>query len=201
MSEPVRLSMLDGAAGPEWLAEDLATLAELPPSVHEELWTAIELSIVDPMPKVAESFLTELCTRHAIEPALLARALKAIRYMYRAAAQTASPKGKLQDDVRAILGGRAAAAEAILGRHFTPAVARLEGEINQKTLVGHGKVLTDFEWRLATITASTHGRNLKLPVITLTLKYEEEGRSHAITLNALPSVLRRLREMLGGLIH
>ncbi len=196
-----KLSMLEGREGPEWLSSDLAQLAELPAAARDELWPIVEPAIAEPMPVAAEARLSEFCARHRIPAAVLSRSLRAVRFLYRTAAQTGSPKNKLEDDVKALLGDGAAIPLALVGRFHAPAMATLSSEIHTKTLLGHGKVLTDFEWRLSRVTTSTHGRGLELPVVTLTLKYQEGGKAKTITFDAVPSVLKSLRNVLDGLLH
>ncbi len=199
MSTP--LSMLDGKAAPEWLAGDLAALSELPQAAREELWQVLEPAIAEPMPKSAEALLGEFCARHRVPQATLSRVLRGLRFLYRAAAQTASPKSKLEDDLRSLLGEQAALALSLVGRYHAPALAVLSGEIHTKTLLAHGKVLTDFEWKVSKVSASTHGRGLELPVVTLTLKYQEDGQQRSITLEAIPSTIAKLRDVLGALLR
>lgn len=193
--------MLGGAPAPEWLASDLALLSELPAGAQAELWPAIEATLEESVSKAQEALLGELCKRHELDPLLLGRCLKAVRFCLRTAAQTASPKAKLLADVRALLGERAVAAEALLGRHYAPAMARLEAEINAKTLSLQGKVLTGLEWSVSTVSASSFGRGLKLPVVTLTLRYQEDGAARSITLSALPTIARRVRDALSSLLQ
>jgi hypothetical protein len=199
MSTP--LSMLEGKAAPEWLAGDLAALSELPQAAREELWQVLEPSIAEPMPKSAEALLGEFCARHRVPQATLSRVLRGLRFLYRAAAQTHAPKNKLEDDVRSLLGEGAALALSLVGRFHAPALAVVTGEIHTKTLLAHGKVLTDFEWKVSKVSASTHGRALELPVVTLTLKYQEAGQSKSITLDAIPSTIAKLRDVLGALLR
>lgn len=195
------LSMLGGAPAPEWLAPQLALIAELPPTAQEDLWPAIEATLDEVVSKAQEASLGEFCKRHSTDPLVLGKCLKAIRFLYRTAAQTASPKQKLQADIRALLGERAAVAEALLSRHFAVAAARLEAEISTSTLGIQGKVLTGFDWSISTIGASSFGRGLKLPLVTLTFRYVENGESRSITLSALPTLARRLRDGLSSFLE
>ncbi|MFO0554675.1 MAG: hypothetical protein U0271_40230 [Polyangiaceae bacterium] len=196
-----QLSMLANAPAPEWLAPQLALLTELPPAAREDLWPAIEATLDESISKAQEASLGEFCKRHSLDPLLLGRALKAVRFLYRTAAQTDSPKQKLQADVRALLGEHAAVAEALLTRHFALATARIEAEISTNTLGMQGKVLTGFDWSIATVGASSFGRGLKLPVVTLTLRYVENGASKSITLAALPTLVRRLRDGISSFLE
>lgn len=199
MSTP--LSMLEGKAAPEWLAGDLAALAELPQAAREELWQVLEPAIAEPMPKSAEALLGEFCARHRVPQGTLSRVLRGLRFLYRAAAQTHAPKNKLEDDVRTLLGADAALALSLVSRFHAPALAVVTGEIHTKTLLAHGKVLTDFEWKISKVSASTYGRALELPVVTLTLKYQEAGQSKSISLDAIPSTIAKLRDVLGALLR
>lgn len=88
----------------------------------------------------------------------------------------------------------------MLGRFYAPAMAALSSEINTRTLLSHGRVLTDFDWRVSRVTSSNIGRGLELPIITLTLKYQEAGESKAMTFDAIPSVLHKLRQAIEGLL-
>lgn len=166
-----------------------------------ELWTVLELALPEPLSPSVDKAVDAFCAAHAVPQPVVARSLRTLRLLLRAAARTNTPKATLLADVRAAGGGSGVeVAETIVGRYYAPALAKLESEIATRTLAGHGKLLTDFEWRLETVTASSQGRGLKLPLVTLTFRYDEGGQHHSITLQTVPTVARKLRDALSAFL-
>ncbi|MFO0554697.1 MAG: COMM domain-containing protein [Polyangiaceae bacterium] len=194
--DPPKLACLGGVEAPDWLGPDLQCIARLPDSARAELWTALEAALPDPMRPEAEAKLDEFQSRHGGDASMLVRALKAARVLYREAARRDLDKAKLMADVRSLGGEHAAVLESVLGKYHAPAASFVRSELYAKTLAGHGKILTDLEWRTEIVASSNHGANLKLPLVTLTLHYEENGARQAITLTALPSLVQQLRDAL-----
>lgn len=192
--------MLDNAPAPDFLKDDLAQLASLPDAAVAELWTVLEVALPEPLCASVDKAVDAFCAAHSVPQPVVARSLRTLRFLLRAAARTNAPKATLLVDVRATGGAGVEAAEAIVGRYYAPAMAKLESEIATRTLAGHGKLLTDFEWRLETITASSQGRGLKVPLVTLTFRYDEGGQHHSMTLQTVPSVARKLRDALSSFL-
>lgn len=194
------LAVLDNAPAPEFLKDELAQLASLPESAIAELWTVLEIALPEPLSPSVNEAVDAFCAAHSVPQPVVARSLRTLRFLLRAAARTNTPKATLLADVRAVAGAGVDVAETIVGRYYAPAMAKLESEIATRTLAGHGKLLTDFEWRLETITASSQGRGLKVPLVTLTFRYDEGGQHHALTLQTVPSVARKLRDALSSFL-
>jgi hypothetical protein len=103
--------------------------------------------------------------------------------------------------VRSLLGENAALALSLVGRYHAPALAVVTSAIHTKTLLAHGKVLMDFEWRVSKVSASTHARALELPVVTLTLEYQDAGQPKSSIFEAIPGTIAELRDVLGALLR
>ncbi|HTJ81727.1 MAG TPA: hypothetical protein VL400_08370 [Polyangiaceae bacterium] len=195
------LACLDGLEAPPGLAADLVCLAELPAPAKEAFAPVLDLVLADVVQPGTEARLAALAEERGADPVALTRAAMAARLLLRAAARTDVGLEQLEADVRGLVPGAAEAVLAVLGRSFEPAKARIQSELLARTVKDHGKVLADFDWRLETITQSSHGRGFRLPLVTLTLRYEENGRQEAITLHVLPTVLKKLRAVLGRLVE
>jgi len=194
------LACLGGAPAPPELAADLQALGDLPEQARLSIWRAVEPILPDPVPQSATSLLESLAQELAIEAGQLARVASAIRALYRFAARMDLPPADFESDLRALSGDRAEGIVPIVMQTAELARAPIQPELLQKTVSAHGKVLTSADWRLDVVTSSNLGRGMKLPLVTLTLHYEEHGTRSAVTLQVLPSVLRRLKETLGTIV-
>ncbi len=200
MTTEISLACLGGAPAPPELAADLQALAELPEAAQKSIWRAVEPILPDPVPQSATSLLESLASELAVSPRDLARVASAIRALYRFATKTDITPADLEADVRALCGDRAERVVPIVMASAELARARIQPELLQKSVAAHGKVLLDADWRLDIVTSSNLARGFKLPLVTLTLHYEEHGKRSAITLQVLPSILRRLKETLSTIV-
>lgn len=200
MTTEIPLACLGGAPAPPELATDLQALAALPEAARKSLWRAVEPILPDPVPQTATSLIEALATELAIDPKELARVASAMRALYRFATKSDLSPANLEADVRALSGEHAERVVPVVMASAESAKARIQPELLQKSVAAHGKVLLDADWRLDIVTSSNLARGFKLPLVTLTLHYEEHGKRSAVTMQVLPSVLRRLKETLGTIV-
>ena len=199
MSEPLLLACLEGAPAPPELARDLKSIGALQGDVQAGLWKAVEAVLVDPPPADAGAIIEAHAQRLGVEPAQLSRAASSMRAVYRFAAALDLPREVLGDDLAKLSGNDPVVSTLVLS-NYELARQRIHAELAHKTLMDHGKVLTDVSWRLNMVTQSNHGRGLRLPVVTLTLQYQEQGQKRSITLEVLPSILRKLKETVAAIV-
>lgn len=196
----VELGCLDGAKAPPGLGPDLCTLADLPDRALHDFGRVIDVTIGDPVPAAADRVIEAFAKEHGVEPSQVARAASAVRALYRAAARVDLSVEGLKADFRALTGDRAEALISLVVSGYEPSRVRIQRELLAKTVAAHGKVLTDVEWRIETVNESSFGRGFRLPLITITLRYQEDGKSSSVTLHALPTVLKKLKDVLAKLV-
>lgn len=160
----------------------------------------VEAILPDPVPTRARAVVEAYGREHGVEPDEVGRVASAVRALLRFATRTDISMDALRADVRTLAADRAEAVLDVVGPLFEPLRARIQAELAAKTVTGHGKVLTDFEWRLETISASSVARGLRVPLVTLTLRYEEAGATKTVTLHALPTILKRLKDALAKIV-
>lgn len=194
------LHCLDGAAAPSGLAEDLRAIASFPPVVRTSLWSAVEPILADPVPPGGAAALDGAARASGVDVAAFAAAASALRGLYRFASKVDLPAERLAEDVATLLGKRDPSLEALVLSTYELARRRVQAELGQKTFAAHGKTLVDVDWRLELVTHSTFARGLKLPIVTLTLHYDERGQRSSVTLHALPTVLRKVRDALNQIV-
>ena len=200
MTTPIPLACLGGAPAPPELADDLQALAALPENAQQALWRMVEPILPDPVPQSATALLESIANELGVSPREIARVASAVRALYRFAAKVDLPPADLEADVRALAGAHGERVVPIVMASAELARARIQPELLQRSVAAHGKVLLDADWRLDLVTSSSLGRGFKLPLVTLTLHYEEHGKRSAITLQVLPSVLRRVKDMLASIV-
>jgi hypothetical protein len=200
MTTEITLACLGGAPAPPELAADLQALAELPEVARQSMWRALEPILPDPVPQSATALLESIAAELSVSPRELARVASAMRALYRFATKADLSPADLEADVRALSGDRADRVVPVVMASAELARSRIQPELLQKSVAAHGKVLLDADWRLDIVTSSNLARGFKLPLVNLTLHYEENGKRSAVTLQVLPSVLRRLKETLGTIV-
>ncbi len=195
-----QLHCFQGGPAPETLATDLRALGQLPPGARDDLWAAVEPILPQPVPDTANAALDRFVATHGVEPELLSRVLGALRVLLRNAARLDVAPELFQADVVALTGDAASVVGPHLAALYGAARARVSQEAIARSVAGHGKTLTGIEWRLDAVLHSNHGKNLRAPVVLLTLHYEERGKDKAVTLQVLPSTLADLKRTLDGIV-
>jgi hypothetical protein len=194
----VPLACYDGPA-PEGLADDLRLLSELPAEAQRALWRVCAQVLMDPVPSGAPDFLAAEARTLGVDGTSFARAVSAMRALYRQAVQRDVSRELFADDLATLTGGDPVVSTLLLSSYELARV-RVQAELSGKALTSHGKVLIDVDWRLSLITQSSQARGLKLPLITLTLHWEEHGVRGATTYDVLPTVLKRVKDTLAQIV-
>ncbi len=94
--------------------------------------------------------------------------------------------------------GGSALCEA-LRRAYEPIKALLRAELIGDSLLKHGNVLTDVDWRLDALLSERQAAKLGVPVALVTLAYRDAERSRRLTLQITPDKLERLAQIFGAL--
>ncbi|MCA9619521.1 MAG: hypothetical protein KC731_10865, partial [Myxococcales bacterium] len=132
---------------------------------------------------------------HQTPPARVARAARICRLLLREAARRGVSREGFVADLRALSAPGDDAAEQVLAPIFDRAMLALRQELQYSSLLGHGLLLTDVDWRLDVMKHSKRGADLDTPVVMLTLHYAEGLKRERITLQVLPDMLGELQTM------
>ncbi|MFT3772960.1 MAG: hypothetical protein QM820_46840 [Minicystis sp.] len=197
MNEPSKpppspaLHSLGGQSAPPQILADLEQIVWLPPAAQDRFWDALGPALSDPVPAGIGDVLDTFCGAHGVSAETLGRAVRASRFLVREASRRSLARELFAQDLAAIRPGDHTLASVLL-RGFEAARAHVRQELAARSIMAHGKLLLDVEWRLDSVTSSNHGASLRTPVAFLTLRYEENGKQETITLQALPNVLQKL---------
>ncbi len=198
--ERTGLRCLEGKDAPPGLEEDVRLIRAFSGPLRTSLWSAVERTLADPVPAQTSQLLDAAARAAGAEPAPYAAAVSAMRAIYRFAATLDLSAEDLAADISKLLGEPDPSMELLFTSTYELARRRVQAELAQKTFDGHGKTLVDMDWRLEIVTHSKYGRGFKLPIVTLTFVYEERGQRSAITLHALPTLLKRVRDTLSSIV-
>lgn len=194
------LHCLDGKAAPPGLEEDVRLIQTLSGPARTSLWAAVERILSEALPPNASDLLTAAAREAGVAPAAYATAASAMRAIYRFSATLDLHPDRVAEDVSTLLGEPDPSMETLFTSTYELARRRVQAELAQKTFDAHGKTLVDVDWRLSIVTHSKYGRGFKLPIITLTITYEERGVRSSLTLNTLPTVLKKVRDTLSAIV-
>lgn len=188
----LRLHCLGGGEAPPELGADLLTLSGLPVEALQRLWQVLAPSLADPIAKETEELLDVFCTAYHVNDDVLARVIRACRFVIREAAQRDVATTALAKDLDLLCPGDALVRELVLAG-YPSAKEQIRRQILRTSVSDHGKLLVGIKWRLDAIQASEGGSQLKLPVAMLTLHYLEGKDEGRVTLQVLPDMMGELK--------
>lgn len=186
-----KLHCLGGSAPPRELSADLAALLVIPAEARDPLWDILGPSLADPVPPGLEAQVDTFCEAFGVKSADLARAVRACRFLLRAAASRDLARADFASDLAA-LGAASAAVGAILLPRYDLAKARVRRELFDRSVTDHGKLVDRISFRVDTTVASSHADRLGARIVTLTLGYRERDRHDEITLQLPPEAVEEL---------
>jgi len=189
------LHCLGGRTASIQVKDDLARLSLLPLEVLGHVWSVLgpllgrELT-KDRINRVAGPF----CERHKIDIEDFMFGVVAARLVLRGAATEDLNVEQFVGDLE-ILEVEIPVAR-LLTAGFDRASAMVRGELMMATLMDHGRVLKNTDWRIDQMRGSNRGKNLDAPVASLTFNFQDGDKAERITLQVLPPVLKQLRNIL-----
>ncbi len=190
---PPPLRCLGGVPPPPDVAANLVVLASLPLPARRQIYRVLGPCLGEPVPEAVDVEIDRFCRELSLDAAVLARVLKASRFLLRRAAVIDLPAADFTADLVA-LGDSGAILEA-LAPGYEAAKRVVRSEIARGALDDHGKVVERVAWRVDHVTASHQGQGLDVPVVVLTLGYREGSRQDRVTLQLPPDALLELQAM------
>jgi hypothetical protein len=190
------LHSLGGNSPPAGVAADLRRVLALPVPAQQRLWEVLGPSLRDPVPSGVGEQVSRFCAAHDVREAELAPAIRACRFLLRGAAAEDLSPARFIEDLTTLAGEDGAALGKVLLPGYEAARAHLRGELLRRSLADHGKLLEGAEWRLDVASAGSRGKNLRVPIVHLTLSYREADRVDRLTLQLPPDMLHSLRTLL-----
>jgi hypothetical protein len=187
------LHCLGGLPAPAEIGADVALLTTLPPLARRQLYRVLGPCLGEPVPSSIDAQMDQFCREHAVDADVLARAIKAGRFLLRQAAMQDLREAELAEDLARL--GDGGEIRAMLAPGYDMAKAAIRAEIERGSLVDHGKVVERVDWRMDSVTASNRGENLGLTVAVLTLTYREGARQGQVTVQLQREALTELRAM------
>jgi|SRR5580700_4335460 hypothetical protein len=186
------LQSLGGQPAPPEVERELALVLDLPPSARARFWEALGPCLVEPLPDTVEARLDAFCAAHEAPAELLARALKASRFLV----WQASSRGLSREAFAADLASLSPSPELanVLLAGYDAARAQVRRELLRGALLDHGNVLDGVDWRVDHVATSSRGGVLREPVGVITLRYRAGGSPERLTVQLVPEALRELHQ-------
>lgn len=192
---PLRLHCLGGAEAPFDTSFDLREVRLLPPGAQKHLWRVLGPSLSEPIPDGVGRKLEAFAKEHQIPRERLARAIRACRFVLRAATMRDLPLDLFLQDVSGLLGTAESNVHLVLASGYERAKSAILHENLAGALGDHGKILLGVDWRVDTVNVSQRGAGVQSRVAFLTLRYLEGDTRGRVTVQALPDVVRQLRSI------
>lgn len=199
------LRCLRGEQAPGDLAANLRVLAGFSPDARRQLWGVLGPTLGERREPGADDGVVAFAAVHHVQPAELSRALRACRFLLRAAARTDLSLEDFEADLELLLPPGpdpdseetkvSVALRQLLRVGYPAALASLQREIVLASLADHGRVLLSADWRIDRIMSSERGEMGGVKVAVLTLEVQEGATKQRITIHALPDEVRMLRDL------
>jgi hypothetical protein len=187
-SSPIQA--LGGQPAPPDVVRDLALVLELPSPARARLWEVLGGCLVEPLPPTMEDRLDAFCRVHGASPDVLARAIKACRFLVWQAGSRALPRAVFAADLAALSSSKEISDLLLAG--YDRASAQVRRELLRGALLDHGNVLEGVDWRVDQVASSSRGASLRDPVGVLTLRYRAGDKDERLTVQLGPEALREL---------
>ncbi|WP_437537794.1 hypothetical protein WME79_18960 [Sorangium sp. So ce726] len=191
---PLGLRALGGAEPPPALADDLRRVLRMPLEAQSRLWQALGPCLADKLTEDTEKLLDVFTAAYRISGDDLARVIKASRFLIQSAAKLDVSADELGADLEVICPDAPRIREILLAG-YAPAKAQIRQALATAALVEHGNLLVHAAWRLDTIEGAAQGAELRVSVAMLTLHYKEGTEMRRVTLQVLPDMMGKLREI------
>ena len=189
-----KLSVLEGREAPAQLVTDLKSLAGLSDSALKAIALVLERCLDPHVGEKAEQAIEGFAREHRVVGHQVAEAIRGLRFIFFAAAGLASEKHVLASDLDELCGERSELVrEAVLGLYERVREGLRRGFI-QRTILDHGRLMTDVGWRVDCILGSQHGRAMNANVALLTFNYQDGSERKRMTFHAEPAMLAKLRD-------
>jgi hypothetical protein len=192
-ASPPPLHCLGGFPAPPEIGADIALLKALPPLARRQLYRVLGPCLGEPVPSSVDAQMDQFSREHALDAGVLARAIKASRFLLRQAAMQDLREAELAEDLARL--GDGGEIRAMLAPGYEVAKTAIRAEITRGALADHGKLVERVDWRMDSVTASNRGENLNLTVAVLTLTYRERERQEQVTVQLQREELIQLRAM------
>jgi hypothetical protein len=194
------LHALAGRPTPSQLIDDAKSASKLTSGSVEHLWDVLDPCLTQAMSPTLAAEISAFCLRYEVAEADLGRAIRAARTLLREAASVDLGLAELTQDVGALFGDNAELCAALVSR-YSATKARLRQVLFLNTLLAHGAVLDDVDWRLDYVAATTDAPKLLMPVALLTLSYRDHGDQRRLTLQVTNDQLQKLKLICEALLN
>jgi hypothetical protein len=188
-----RLRCLGGQQAPPEVGADLAVLPMLPLAARRQFYRVLGPCLAEPVPNTMGATLDEFCREFHVDAEVLARVLKASRFVLREASIADLSEADLAKDLATL--GDTGEITNVLSPGYEMVKQVVRAEVARGALADHGKVVERVAWRMDQVTSSNRGGNLSISVGVLTLWYRDGERLEQVTVQFPPDAQQELREM------
>jgi len=188
-----RLRCLGGHQAPPEVGADLAMLKMLPLAARRQLYRVLGPCLAEPIPNTMDERIDEFCRELHVDAEVLARVLRASRFVLREASIADLSEADLAEDLATL--GDTGEITNVLSPGYEMVKKVVRAEVARGALADHGKVVERVAWRMDQVTSSSRGGNLNIPVGVLTLWYRDGERLEQVTVQFPPDAQQELRQM------
>jgi hypothetical protein len=198
-SEFPRLRCLDGGQPPANLIQDWRAYQGLKAAARNALLEFIQQVYSLPLGRELAERVAKLAHQIGIEPIRAQNVLNSCRFLMGQGVYAGTSAEDFRKDLELLSPKTSDGVDEFVAHyeHFAPF---RRGEVIQKSLLDHGKVMTGVDWRIQTVHASSHANLLETPVVLLTLNYasgsDDRSRNDSVSVQIPAEDVGRLRKTL-----
>ena len=183
---------------PDELHRDAQRLDKLTDRLLAALPAVLSACVLEPMSPELGQELNRLCVRTEVAEADLGHVIRAVRWLVREAAGMNLDKDALEADIFTIWKEPRALAGLLLSK-YDAMKQEYRKQLLQDTLLKHGNVLVDVDWRVDVVTTDKHAPTLMSSLALVTFAYRNAEGTGRLTLQLPPEQLARLQQVFGAL--
>ena len=154
--------------------------------------------LADSVTPEIEQQLSAFCRRYEVAEADLSHVIRIARHLLRSAASINLDAGSFREDL-AVAWPAADHLHNVLMDGYEPVTEELRERMLADSLLNHGHVLRNIEWRVDRVVADTAAPRLEMPVAIVTLTHAYRDQSGSLTLQLTPDQLARAAQVFSSL--
>lgn len=177
---------------PDAVIVGMRALLGLPRAAQSHLWHLIRVGLEESETPEHRPLIDSYAMRFEANPAHLLAAVRTCQFLLRQAAARRVQQADFIRDVELLSAGQSSAVE-LLAPHYARVTGQLRLKLLEDTLADHGNVLIGFDWRIDTISLSSHGELDGVPVVFMNLAYRHGEETKKLALQLSPSAVASLK--------
>lgn len=191
--ESAALATCQGQPAPAPVREGWETLLSLPTSALQAFGELFTATVTETDEEALGLAVTSFSSQYGLDSQAVVDSIRACQFLLRQAAMLDLDAGTFASDLTKLSGEETGPIRLFTAR-YTPLKARVREGLLLQTLMDHGKVLVDLDWRVDRVSASSRLAGPTSDVVILTLGLQSTAGSERVTMQLPTQSLKLLQD-------